>query len=55
LPANKFGGTKISLRSKKADVNALAQQFGAGGHRNAGGVTMPQSLDEAVLLVKKYF
>ena len=55
LPANKFGGTKISLRSKKADVNALAQLFGGGGHRNAAGVTMALSLDEAVLLVTKYF
>lgn len=36
--------TKISLRSKQADVNALAQLFGGGGHRNAAGALCSEPL-----------
>ena len=44
-PDNK---TKVSIRSKKRDINALAQQFGGGGHKNAAGVLMPMPIKEAV-------
>jgi bifunctional oligoribonuclease and PAP phosphatase NrnA len=42
------GGTRCSLRSKSTvDVNAVAQQFGGGGHARAAGLTMPDGLTEA--------
>ncbi len=34
----KSGETKVSLRSKKTDVNKLAAKFGGGGHKNAAGI-----------------
>jgi len=38
---------KVSLRSKgEADVAALAQGFGGGGHQNAAGCTIKGSLEE---------
>ncbi len=40
--------TKISLRSKKADVNAIAQQLGGGGHVRAAGLLIRSELDEAM-------
>jgi len=42
------GRTKVSLRSKTRDVNAIAGLFGGGGHTRASGVLMPMSVDEAV-------
>ncbi|MCG8449388.1 MAG: bifunctional oligoribonuclease/PAP phosphatase NrnA [Pirellulales bacterium] len=40
--------TKVSLRSKTDfDVQAIAAQFGGGGHRAAAGVSFPGKLDEA--------
>ena len=43
------GRVKVSLRSKGAlDVHALATEFGGGGHRNASGIVMAGSLDDAV-------
>jgi phosphoesterase RecJ-like protein len=54
------GVTKISFRSKPqasgaprhlqelADVNALAQRFGGGGHTNAAGARVQRSVDETV-------
>jgi phosphoesterase RecJ-like protein len=33
-----FGKTKVSLRSKKTDVNKFAAKFGGGGHKNAAGI-----------------
>ncbi len=44
--------TKVSLRSKKADVNAVAKQFGGGGHKNASGVTIKMPLDDAINALK---
>ena len=32
--------TRISLRSKGTDVNAIANHFGGGGHKKAAGFTM---------------
>ncbi len=32
------GKTKVSLRSKTVDVNAIAAHFGGGGHKNASGM-----------------
>jgi phosphoesterase RecJ-like protein len=43
--------TKISMRSKpgagSADVNAVAQEFGGGGHVRAAGARLPLALAEA--------
>jgi bifunctional oligoribonuclease and PAP phosphatase NrnA len=40
--------TKVSLRSRSSlDVNAIAGQFGGGGHRAAAGVRYPGPLAEA--------
>lgn len=42
------GGTRCSLRSKTlVDVNAVARQFGGGGHARAAGLTIPEGLPEA--------
>ena len=39
---------KASFRSQgKVDVNAIAQQFGGGGHVRAAGCTLPSGLDRA--------
>ncbi len=42
------GGVKLSARSKsdEYDVNALARQFGGGGHKKASGATIEGSLEE---------
>jgi phosphoesterase RecJ-like protein len=46
------GQVKVSLRGKgDVDVNAIAAQFGGGGHRNAAGCTVKGSLDEATRAV----
>lgn len=40
--------TKVSLRSRSDfDVQAIAQQFGGGGHKAASGITMAMSMDDA--------
>ena len=39
------GKTKISLRSKKSDVNKLAAHFGGGGHKNAAGISTTKPLE----------
>ncbi len=42
------GGTKVSLRSNGiVDVNAIARQFGGGGHIKASGVLMGAALESA--------
>lgn len=42
------GKVKVSLRSNLwLDVNAIASQFGGGGHKRAAGCTLPASLAEA--------
>lgn len=43
--SNKF---KISLRSKNADVNAVAAAFGGGGHKLASGCKITGEYEEAV-------
>lgn len=41
------GEVKVSLRSRgKVDVNAVARQFGGGGHVNAAGIPATGSLDQ---------
>ena len=41
--------TRVSLRSKgRLDVAKIARHWGGGGHRNAAGLTVPDSLPEAV-------
>lgn len=48
LRAGKFGKVKGSLRSKgDLDVAKVAQQIGGGGHKNASGVTVEDSLEGA--------
>lgn len=42
------GKTKVSLRSKIADVNKLAAHFGGGGHKNASGISSDKPIDEVV-------
>lgn len=43
------GSTKISLRSTgDANVNAIARQFGGGGHRKASGALVAASLHQVV-------
>lgn len=39
--------TRISLRSKGTDVNAIANQFGGGGHIRAAGCTIEAPIEEA--------
>ena len=39
--------TRVSLRSKDVDVNAVAAVFGGGGHIRAAGCTIDGSIDEA--------
>ncbi len=42
------GAVRVSLRSRDhTDVQAVARQFGGGGHKNAAGCTVPGSLEAA--------
>ena len=43
----KSGGTKISMRSKSADVAKICSEFGGGGHKFAAGCTIKAPIDEA--------
>ena len=46
------GRVKVSLRSKGIlDVHRLAAEFGGGGHRNASGIVMEGTLEQAVQTV----
>ena len=46
------GGTRVSLRSSdRFDVSAVARTFGGGGHRNASGMSVDATIDEAQRLV----
>lgn len=45
---NEAGKTQVSLRSKKTDVNALAKNFGGGGHINAAGITSDKPIKQFV-------
>lgn len=42
------GKSKASFRSKRLDVNAVAKQFGGGGHKLAAGLTSDESLESLV-------
>lgn len=44
LLREEVGRTKVSLRCKEGDVNALAAQLGGGGHTKAAGATCPWPL-----------
>jgi phosphoesterase RecJ-like protein len=44
----KSGQYKISLRSKKVNVNAIAAQFGGGGHVLASGCLICGEYEEVV-------
>ncbi|MBM3981564.1 MAG: bifunctional oligoribonuclease/PAP phosphatase NrnA [Planctomycetes bacterium] len=41
------GGTKVSFRSRAADVSKLAEQFGGGGHKLASGARVTRPFAEA--------
>jgi bifunctional oligoribonuclease and PAP phosphatase NrnA len=41
------GGTKVSFRSRAADVSKLAEQFNGGGHKLASGARLPDDLATA--------
>lgn len=45
------GLTKVSLRSKIADVNAIAKEFGGGGHIHAAGILCNKPLDQTISLI----
>ena len=45
--------TKVSLRSKKTDVNLLASKFGGGGHKNAAGILSDKPMDELIKEILK--
>lgn len=49
----KTGQTKVSLRSKKADVNLLASNFGGGGHKNAAGILSDKPIDQLIEEITK--
>ena len=44
----KRGQYKISLRSKRADVNAVASAFGGGGHILASGCMLFGEYEEVI-------
>jgi phosphoesterase RecJ-like protein len=44
---------KLSFRSKHTDVNALAKQFGGGGHMYASGALCKENLDSVQEKIKK--
>lgn len=44
----KSGGTKISMRSKFADVAQICEVFNGGGHKYAAGCTIKVPVEEAV-------
>lgn len=44
----KNGGTKVSMRSKFADVAEICEVFGGGGHKFAAGCTIKAPVEEAV-------
>ena len=44
----KSGATKISMRSKFADVAQICETFGGGGHKFASGCTIKAPVDEVV-------
>jgi bifunctional oligoribonuclease and PAP phosphatase NrnA len=41
------GGTKVSFRSRSADVSRLAEQFNGGGHKLASGARLMEPLADA--------
>lgn len=43
----KNGGTKVSMRSKFADVAEICEVFGGGGHKFAAGFTIKAPVEEA--------
>jgi len=45
--------TRVSLRSKQADVNAIASVFGGGGHVRAAGCTIGAPLEKAKKMLIK--
>lgn len=50
--ATSDGGTKVSLRSSgNVNVNAIARQFGGGGHMKASGALIGRPLDAVLPLV----
>ncbi len=50
---NETGCTKVSLRSKISDVNALAAHFGGGGHKYAAGITLNKPMPEVIEKITK--
>ena len=49
----KSGGTKISMRSKFADVAEICSVFGGGGHKFAAGCTIKAPVEDAAKKVLK--
>lgn len=49
------GMTKVSMRSKKTDVNQIAKKFGGGGHIYAAGILSELPIDECAQQLTKEF
>lgn len=50
----KDDGIRVSLRSKfEYDCSKIAEQLGGGGHKNASGINILSSIDEAEKMVEK--
>jgi phosphoesterase RecJ-like protein len=49
------GMTKVSMRSKKTDVNQIAKKFGGGGHIYASGILSEVPIDELAQQLTKEF
>jgi len=46
------GAVRVTMRSKsRADVSAIAMEYGGGGHTKAAGCTIPGGIDEARQLI----
>jgi phosphoesterase RecJ-like protein len=45
---------RVSMRSKgEVDINAVAKEFGGGGHKNASGCTVQGRFDDVKILFRK--
>lgn len=47
------GKTKVALRSDKIDVNAIASQFGGGGHSHAAGLLIAKPIDQVIEMINQ--
>lgn len=55
LNDNNIPVTKVGMRSKQFDVGSIAKKWGGGGHANASGFTIEQSLNESLPTLVTFF